>query len=74
MKNRVNLRTYIDMVGREKFCTMVGVTPQVMYNWYHLKSLPRPELLTEIVKTSRGKITYADIIEPFVTHRNSISN
>lgn len=63
------LQIYIDDFGQADFARSFKVSPQVVNNWYHLKALPNAETMVAIVKRAKGKLSYADIIQPYVQYR-----
>ena len=44
---------------------LFGVTEASVYHWYRGANLPRPAQMQQVVEMSKGKVSYALIIETF---------
>jgi len=45
------------------------IDPSAVSAWQTKRTCPRPKHMTKILKLSRGKITYADIINYYLSER-----
>ena len=51
--------------GIDAFKHQFGVTESCVYQWARSHTLPRAEALEKIVKLSKGRLCYQEIIESF---------
>lgn len=64
----MQLSTWIEKEGPKKVAKDFGVDPSTVSFWRKGKSLPRPHHMAQIVKRSKGKVTFANIIEHFLAN------
>lgn len=62
MKKRKFFNFVMQNGGLSEFGRKIGQSPQSVYAWLYTNVAPRPIVMQQIVKMSRGKLTYDDII------------
>lgn len=65
----MTLKEFINERGTSSTAKALKVTMSRVSNWKAMKCLPDDRLKMKIVKLSGGKVTYAEIIEPFFKGR-----
>lgn len=59
----LSLREWVEKVGGlDKAGKLLGVHPETIKGWYYQKSTPLPLVMREIVRISRGAVTFDQII------------
>ncbi len=68
-KNRTPLNVFlfdeIERIGIDGVQKFYGVTEASIYHWARLVCLPRSKQMEMIVKASKGKVSYASMVETF---------
>lgn len=66
----MTLREWITSVGGpQKASKLLKVSESAISFWLSCKKLPSSENLVKIVEVSKGRVSYADIIETFVRNQ-----
>jgi len=66
----MNFARWIEKTGHRKVAAKLKVDPSTVSLWAARSSLPKPATMKEIVKVSGGRVSYKEIIEPFVNAQN----
>lgn len=59
----MKLSAFIKKVGDSAAADMFGVTKRAAESWRLLERTPRPEKAREIVKATKGKVSFSDCFE-----------
>lgn len=59
------LRGQVSKFGVDQVKNQFGVTESTVNHWARGACLPRPHQMEKIVKLSRGRVSYAEMIETF---------
>jgi hypothetical protein len=65
----MTLREFLEINKHAFVAESLGVTHQCVSRWHCYKGCPRPEHMKALLVLSRGKLTYASIIDPFLKNR-----
>lgn len=65
----MTLKEFINETGTGSMARVLKISMSRVSNWKAMKCLPDDRLKMKIVKFSNGKVTYAEIIEPFFKGR-----
>lgn len=61
----MTLKKWITNTGRAKVCEQLSVTQSTITLWLKKKSAPKDKVKIKINRLSHGKVSYAEMIEPF---------
>lgn len=61
----LSLKAFIEKEGQQNLAKKLGVVSSAVHHWRTGKSLPYPKTMRTIVRMSKGKLTYAGMIDPF---------
>lgn len=68
-------RDWIDSQGGpRKVAHMLGSDSSLVSNWLSRVAIPRPLTMREIVKRSKGRVTYDDIIDETMPKKSAKAN
>ncbi len=62
----MTLREWIDGLGQVEVAKKLKVKRQHVHNWRRRSNLPRPATMVKIVKLTKGKVTYREMLEDYV--------
>ena len=62
----MTLCDWIVKTGPKEVAKLLNVDPSTVSLWRKGANIPHVKTMVKIVKTTKGKVTYRDIIEPFV--------
>lgn len=66
----MKLSTWIDSNGGNAATgKILGIQRNVSYAWRNGVALPRPEMMRAIVKKTRGRVSYGEMVEEFLEKR-----
>ena len=65
----MTLVQYIDKVGAVNVARKLSINIVTICNWTGYRSLPNAHRQVELVKFSRGKITYKEMVEDYVKYK-----
>lgn len=65
----MTLRAWIEKVGVKEVMQILQVDEKTVYQWKTLTNCPKDQTKRKIYKATRGKVSYADMIEPFLKAR-----
>lgn len=65
----MNLSNWIKEVGQSNTAKKLGISTATVNHWLKYKALPRPLLMIKIHELSCGAVTYKEMIEDFVAHK-----
>jgi DNA-binding XRE family transcriptional regulator len=63
MKRKIGFKDYIRSVGQDNLAKTLGVSPSTVGHWLTGHCLPSDEMKRQIVKLSKGAVTYQCIID-----------
>ncbi len=69
----MNLTQWIEKNGVTGIANYLKINRSVVGHWKGGKVLPRPEMMQVIVKRTKGQITYAEMIEEYLTESARIA-
>ena len=61
----MTLRGWIEKTGRDKAQKILKASRVTISQWASLHCLPTSKRMVQIVKATRGKVTYREMIEDF---------
>lgn len=61
----MTLKQWITETGRANVCAELKVTQATLTLWLKKKSAPKDKVKIKINRLSHGKVSYAEMIEPF---------
>lgn len=67
----MTLDQWINKVPQKTLAKKLGVNAATIHYWTIYSSLPRPEMMREIKRLSRGKVTYDSMIESYLKARKN---
>lgn len=67
----MKLTNFIESYGPKKLAVKLGVDPAAISKWKKKKSFPRPKILKTIYSLSKGRVTYKDMVEHFLSKRSN---
>lgn len=56
--------------GYKKVAKLLGVSPMATYWWLNGTGLPKAQHMRKIVKISKGKVSYKEMIEPYFASKD----
>lgn len=62
----MTLAEYIDNQGVKKICKLYKVGKSTVYQWLSYRNVPQPLMSYNIVRKTKGLVTWREIYEPFV--------
>lgn len=65
MSSKLTLNQYIENIGAANLGRRIGVSRQCVHKWYRFETYPRPYIAKQIIKNSRGKVSWESIYEPY---------
>ena len=68
----MTLQSWIKKTGTKEVAKICGVDRNCVWQWAHFVSVPADKKKVLIVRASRGKVTYKEIIEPYLKHLGHI--
>ncbi len=63
----MRLDVWIEKTGPKEVAKQLKVDPSTISNWRTGKSFPKPERLVQLYKLSMGRVTYAEMIQHFLS-------
>lgn len=67
----MTLQAWIEKTGPKKVAAMMGVDNSTVYTWGAGQSLPRAHHLKKIVKVTRGRVSYKQMVEHVVKNQKN---
>lgn len=65
----MTLQAWIEKTGPKKVAALMGVDNSTVYTWGAGQSLPRAQHLQKIVKVTKGKVSYKQMVETVVKNQ-----
>lgn len=66
----MTLQQFIKEKGCRQLAQEFSIAPNTVYSWLRFRNCPAPHWMHQLVKASKGKVSYAEIVEPYLKNRN----
>ena len=70
----MTLKDFIDQVGQNEIAKELDVTQQAVSMWRNRGRIPMVKKIYHIVKMSKGLVSYAEVIEPYMKNQYKKQN
>lgn len=66
----MTLQQYIKTKGCRQLAQELSIAPNTVYSWLRFRNCPSPQWMHQLVKMSKGKVSYQEIVEQYLKNHN----